>query len=119
MQAFIQAWKAACNGVGATRVLIPKGSFVTGPVVFVGPCKAQVTVEIQGTWLANTDISLYNEPQVILFQNVDGLVITGTGVIDGQGAKHWGSSDCAKNPNCSPLPTVSIMVNFCVISNLL
>ncbi|XP_021763214.1 exopolygalacturonase clone GBGE184-like [Chenopodium quinoa] len=103
--AFIQAWKAACGGIGATRVLIPKGIFVTGPVIFAGPCKAKVTVEIQGNVLANTDISLYSEPHVIMFENVEGVTLTGTGVVDGQGAKHWQSNDCSKNSNCAALPT--------------
>ena len=108
MQGFIQAWRAACDSSGVTRVIIPKGNFVIGPVLFSGPCKSKVTVEIQGTVLANTDISLYPEPFVIMFENVNDVTLTGTGIVDGQGAKHWGNNDCSGNNDCAPLPTVRI-----------
>ncbi|CAO2824378.1 unnamed protein product [Amaranthus hypochondriacus] len=102
---FIQAWRAACDSSGVTRVIIPKGNFVIGPVLFSGPCKSKVTVEIQGNVLANTDISLYPEPFVIMFENVNDVTLTGNGIVDGQGAKHWGNNDCSANHDCAPLPT--------------
>ncbi|KAL2945322.1 hypothetical protein RDABS01_006080, partial [Bienertia sinuspersici] len=103
--AFIQAWRAACDGMGVTRVLIPPGRFVTGPVLFRGPCKAKVTVELQGTVLANPDITLYSEPHVLMFENVDGVTLMGQGIVDGQGPKNWKINDCSKSSNCAPLPT--------------
>ncbi|XP_074267525.1 exopolygalacturonase clone GBGE184-like [Silene latifolia] len=103
--AFIQAWRAACDSPGVTRVIIPKGTFMVGPVLFSGPCKSTVTVEIQGIVLANPDVTLYSEPEWILFENVDGVTLTGTGVVDGNGPKTWSLNDCSKSSDCAPLPT--------------
>ncbi|XP_048489936.2 exopolygalacturonase clone GBGE184 [Beta vulgaris subsp. vulgaris] len=103
--AFIQAWRKACDATGVTRVVIPNGRYVIGPVLFSGPCKAQVTVDIQGTVLANTDLSLYPEPYLIMFENVNGVIFTGPGIVDGQGAKNWRTNDCSKKSDCAPLPT--------------
>ncbi|KAL9228216.1 hypothetical protein vseg_003821 [Gypsophila vaccaria] len=103
--AFIQAWRAACDSTGVKRVIIPKGTFMVGPVIFAGPCKAKVTVEIQGIVVANPDITLYSEPEWLLFENVDGVTLTGTGVVDGNGPKNWRLNDCPKNSQCAPLPT--------------
>ncbi|KAL9247149.1 hypothetical protein vseg_020612 [Gypsophila vaccaria] len=103
--AFIQAWRAACDSVGLTRVIVPKGTFMVGPVIFAGPCKAHVTVEIQGIVIANPDVTLYSEPEWLLFENVDGVTLTGIGVVDGNGPKNWRLNDCPKNSECAPLPT--------------
>jgi len=87
---FIKAWRAACDsGAAGAKMLIPAGKFVTGPVVFEGPCKGKVTFELQGYVKATTDLSEYTAPNWISFENIDGLTVIGGGTFDGQGAASW------------------------------
>ncbi|VVA41451.1 PREDICTED: exopolygalacturonase, partial [Prunus dulcis] len=103
--AFIQTWIAACrNHTGRSRVVIPKGTFKTGPVIFQGPCSCSkpIVVQVSGTIKGLNDISLYEEPFWFLFERVEGLVLTGNGVFDGQGSSSWKNIDGCSS--CSPLP---------------
>ncbi|KDP28193.1 hypothetical protein JCGZ_13964 [Jatropha curcas] len=45
---FIQTWKAACESTAPAKVVIPAGTFLTGPAVFQGPCAGPVIFEVQG-----------------------------------------------------------------------
>nr|GEX92136.1 exopolygalacturonase-like [Tanacetum cinerariifolium] len=47
--AFLRAWHTACASNTGGRVLVPRGSYVLGAVVFLGPCKgpAQSNVQIR------------------------------------------------------------------------
>ncbi|CAL0320844.1 unnamed protein product [Lupinus luteus] len=106
-QAFRAAWGAACkNSNTRARVLIPKGTFLAGPTLFAGPCSSPnpITVEVQGTVLASTDLSEYTSPEWFTFEDIDGLVIQGKGVFNGQGPVNWKFNDCKKTKNCAPLP---------------
>ncbi|KAL6978359.1 galacturonan 1,4-alpha-galacturonidase [Sarracenia purpurea var. burkii] len=109
MQAFIQAWNAACHSKGAAKVVIPAaaGSYLSGEVLFTGPCSCAkpLTVEVQGNLLAETDLSEYPNGQWFTVQNVDGLQITGGGTFDGQGQTAWQYNSCGHQAICeSPLP---------------
>ncbi|XP_055962114.1 exopolygalacturonase clone GBGE184-like isoform X2 [Mercurialis annua] len=86
---FIKTWRAACDSGSASRMLIPKGKFVAGPMVFVGPCKGKITVEVQGYIKATTDLSDYTDPNWISFERIDGLTMIGSGTFDGQGSASW------------------------------
>ena len=90
-QSFIRAWKAACNYRGKARLLIPKGTFLIGATIFQGPCQgpAPIKVQIAGTLKAVPDPSMYEEDFWILFENIKGLLVTGTGTVDGQGNAVW------------------------------
>ncbi|XP_022953910.1 exopolygalacturonase-like [Cucurbita moschata] len=105
-QAFMTTWIAACrNTTGPAKFLIPKGTFLVGPVVFAGPCQSRpITIEIQGTVKATTDISEYSSPDWISIEGITGLILTGSGVFDGQGASAWPYNDCKTNNNCQILP---------------
>lgn len=100
------AWIAACKGNAKAKVLIPKGTFRAGPILFAGPCTAPkpIIVEVQGTLKANTDLSLYTDPEWVTFENIDGLVVQGTGVFNGQGPVNWKYNDCKGKKSCAPLP---------------
>ncbi|KAG6530292.1 hypothetical protein ZIOFF_012519 [Zingiber officinale] len=37
-QAFLAAWKEACNSSGQAKVLVPVGTYFLNPVEFRGPC---------------------------------------------------------------------------------
>ncbi|KAH9616956.1 hypothetical protein KSS87_014654 [Heliosperma pusillum] len=80
--AFIQAWSKACNSIGASTVLIPKGTFAVAQVLFTGPCQSTVTVELQGNIIADPDVSQFPNNELIVFQDVEGAKLVGTGSID-------------------------------------
>ncbi|KAF5931400.1 hypothetical protein HYC85_032273 [Camellia sinensis] len=115
--AFIQAWNAACkSSTGPSKLIIPPGRFMVGETIFQGPCSSKpVTVEIQGTILANSDMSEFTGKECLLFQDVDGLTILGGGIFDGQGQSAWQYSNCRSSDNCnSPLP---ISIKFQKVTN--
>lgn len=116
-QAFIQAWNAACRANGGAKVLIPPGTYLSGEVFFVGPCNCAkpITVEVQGSVLAQTDLSEYPNGQWFSFEDVDGLVVTGAGTFNGQGEASWHYDSCGRQAVCnSPLPP---SIGFSNVSN--
>ncbi|XP_074310416.1 exopolygalacturonase-like [Silene latifolia] len=79
----MKAWSAACEYTkGPAKVLIPNGTFVVAQVWFNGPCKSHVTVELQGTIVPDPDISQFPNAQLLFFQLIDGVTLTGSGFID-------------------------------------
>lgn len=108
-QAFRAAWGNACkNSTTPAKVLIPEGTFRAGPTMFAGPCTSPkpITVEVIGTIKAITDPSEYTSPEWFTFFDIDGLVLHGKGVFDGQGAVNWPLNDCKQTKgNCAPLPS--------------
>lgn len=109
VQAFIQAWRATCDFNGKAMLLIPPGNYILGETIFQGPCQgpAPVIVRLEGTLLALNDLSAYPEKGWISFDEINGLLLTGRGTIDGQGQNMWKYNDCNENPSCSKLPAVS------------
>ncbi|XP_054798439.1 exopolygalacturonase clone GBGE184-like [Prosopis cineraria] len=120
VMAFMHAWIAACkNSTTPSKVLIPAGAFVAGPTVFAGPCTSPkpVTVEVLGNIVATTDPSEYVSPEWFTFERVDGLVVTGNGTFDGQGAALWPFNDChGKSTQCASLPS---SLKFNAVSNVI
>ncbi|XP_059664495.1 exopolygalacturonase clone GBGA483-like [Cornus florida] len=104
-QAIISAWKQACQSTDPSMVVVPAGTYMVGSVKFQGPCKAPVTIQAQGTWKAPSDINkLKSQDGWIIFQNIEGLTISGGVTFDGQGAIAWQQNDCAKTGKCNSLP---------------
>ncbi|OMO63897.1 Glycoside hydrolase, family 28 [Corchorus capsularis] len=103
---FAQAWNAACQNIGPAKLVIPPGTYMAGQLYFQGPCKGSnpIIVEIQGTIKGTTDISEFQDDGWITFEYLDGLILTGGGTLDGQGAFAWKHNDCRKNINCQHLP---------------
>lgn len=101
LQAFFHAFQAACQHEGKARLLIPRGTFVVGPVTFMGPCKntAPLSVHIHATIKASTDISLYpgEGEEWVNFNDINGLIVTGKGTLDGQGPAAWKYRDTGKS----------------------
>ncbi|KAG5567772.1 hypothetical protein RHGRI_003079 [Rhododendron griersonianum] len=83
--AFNQAWNAACASNGPSKLLIPPGQYYAGEIYFQGPCKNPMTVQFQGTILADPNVDQYEENQGIIFENLEGLTVYGGGTYDGQG----------------------------------
>ncbi|KMS95591.1 hypothetical protein BVRB_006790 [Beta vulgaris subsp. vulgaris] len=113
VEAFMGAFRAACDHPGKARLLIPAGQFAVSQVVFAGPCKGPgpIVVQITGTVKAVPDISMYPEPEWLIFERLNGLVIFGGGTIDGQGAHVWKYADCNINPQCARLPSSIVLKN--------
>merc|ERR1712071_444982 len=88
---FMRAWRAACDFKGNSRLLIPGGVFLLSQIVFAGPCSGPgpIIVQVVGTLKATTDPSEYVSPEWILFESVTGLVVTGSGTLNGQGEFDW------------------------------
>ncbi|KAI3852054.1 hypothetical protein MKW98_020053 [Papaver atlanticum] len=103
--AFVQAWNAACHHPGGNaKLVVPPGNYKLLPVVFQGPCTSeQIVVEVQGIVAGSDDVSDYSESQWVLFENINGLLVTGGGTFDGSGRKTWKFNDCSSNPDCQPL----------------
>lgn len=89
MQKFMRAWNAACQSGGDAKLVIPPGTFAAGETIFQGPCTGHMTVEIQGKLLAREDLSLYTTNAWITIESVDGLLVTGGGILNGQGQSAW------------------------------
>ncbi|KAK6161079.1 hypothetical protein DH2020_004460 [Rehmannia glutinosa] len=107
-QAFSKAWQEACGfiGNGRVRVVIPPGIYKLSELIFQGPCKSPtpITILLQGTLQAVSDISAYPNQAWISFDEINGLILTGGGTIDGQGQALWEYNDCKTNPDCTHLP---------------
>ncbi|KAK1310189.1 hypothetical protein QJS10_CPA08g01170 [Acorus calamus] len=108
----MSAWTEACNSTeGRPGLLIPNGTFFVGPVTFKGPCKGPMMVQLQGVLKASPNLADYDSDNWVVFQYIDGLVITGGGTFDGQGASAWPHNQCPKSQKCNLLPT-SIKLSF-------
>ncbi|KAF5746150.1 exopolygalacturonase GBGA-like [Tripterygium wilfordii] len=114
-QAIAKAWNAACMSTSPSSVLIGKGNYLVGPVMFKGPCKAPVTVQVQGNVMAPVDVNKFkSQDGWIVFQNIDRLRVVGRGKFDGQGEQAWAKNDCAKTGKCNSLP---INMRFTSVTN--
>ncbi|OWM75437.1 hypothetical protein CDL15_Pgr021601 [Punica granatum] len=104
-QAILSSWKQACQSPGPSTVVIPKGTYLAGSLQFQGPCRSKsIDFQVQGTIKAPADPSQIKTDSWVLFQNVDGLSVSGGGTFDGQGAVAWSQNDCAKTGKCNSLP---------------
>ncbi|XP_065023253.1 polygalacturonase ADPG1-like [Musa acuminata AAA Group] len=108
-QAFTDAWNAVCSDAAAPTFLVPSGmAFLLGQVVFQGPCKSNVHVEISGNILRPSGLWSGGVVSWIVFNNVNGLSIASTGVIDGQGSAYW---TCRNNYQCNDAPSALTVLN--------
>ncbi|KAJ3679044.1 hypothetical protein LUZ60_017055 [Juncus effusus] len=109
-QEFQQTWEKACVTDGNPIFSVPEGSYLVGPLIFKGPCKSYITIQLKGKLLASTDLSKYTA-NWIEFQYLTGLTINGGGVFDGQGASAWPQDMCPKSSKCKNLP-MSLVFSF-------
>ncbi|XP_073038808.1 polygalacturonase-2-like [Primulina eburnea] len=92
-QAFSRAWEKACNSTNPSTIVVPRGkTYYIKHVNFPGPCKSSVSMEIQGTIKATSE--MYDTPKRlwIKFEDVAGMNIFGGGIIDGNGEIWWKNS---------------------------
>ncbi|XP_048234486.1 probable polygalacturonase At3g15720 [Ricinus communis] len=112
-QAFMQAWQAACKATQEIILKVPATrTFLLKPVKFIGPCRSpRIHFWIQGDIVAPSQISEWSTPYMdswIVFVNVNGLGVVGSGQIDGRGSDWW---DCAVKTQC-PRP-MGMKFHFC------
>ncbi|TXG70441.1 hypothetical protein EZV62_005376 [Acer yangbiense] len=94
-QAFMKAWKQACNSSPEAVMVVPEEkTYHVKPIRFSGPCKANnLTVQIYGTIEASDDRLDYKKDRSlwIVFDNVDNLMVQGggSGTINGNGNIWW------------------------------
>ncbi|KAI9123308.1 hypothetical protein K1719_006197 [Acacia pycnantha] len=114
-QGFMQAWQAVCKSTTPARMYVPAGSFLVDSMFFQGPCTTpgDITVQVEGTVLASTDPSVYENGEWLMFENLNGFKLIGSGTFDGQGKSFWEFNvNCDKNQGstCVRLPS-SIFFN--------
>ncbi|KAK7841830.1 polygalacturonase [Quercus suber] len=97
-QAFLSAWTKACASRQPATIYVPAGKFALGQVIFLGPCYNKVNVMLIGTLVAPSDYTvLGNKPYWIVFEHIDGLTVSGNGILDGQGTSLWACKASAKS----------------------
>nr|XP_043610377.1 polygalacturonase-like [Erigeron canadensis] len=88
-QAFTRAWRAACASWSSSTVYIPKGTFMTRPVVFSGPCRNRILFQNNGKLVAPPNYQDMGYSGFwILFTKVNRLTVRG-GTIDARGSRFW------------------------------
>ncbi|KAK9288232.1 hypothetical protein L1049_016681 [Liquidambar formosana] len=96
-QSFLKAWALACSSVKPATINVPQGRFLIKPVVFRGPCKNSITLQLQGTIVAPSDYrALGNSGYWILFISVDRVSVYG-GTLDAKAADFWACRTAGKN----------------------
>ncbi|KAM6570409.1 hypothetical protein CsatB_018394 [Cannabis sativa] len=107
--AFEKAWQKACSSNVPIVLVVPsQNTYLVKPIVFRGPCKSKVTVQIDGTIEAPSHPSDYNghESNWLMFENINDLVVQGGGTINGNGNSWWKlSCNIDTSLPCKPAPT--------------
>lgn len=124
--AFTAAWKAAC-AVESGVVLAPSGhTFMITSTIFSGPCKPGLVFQVDGVLMPPNGPDSWpkadSKNQWLVFYRLDGMTLTGTGTIEGNGEPWWDlpckphrgpSGQTASGPCESPT-----MIRFFMSSNL-
>ncbi|KAK6930416.1 Glycoside hydrolase, family 28 [Dillenia turbinata] len=99
-KAFLKAWASACASVKSSTLYVPRGTFLMKAVVFKGPCKNKITVQIDGSIVAPSEYrALGTSGFWILFFKVDRVSVYG-GTLDAKGAAFWACRTSGKS--CPP-----------------
>ncbi|GAB2216063.1 hypothetical protein Droror1_Dr00023830 [Drosera rotundifolia] len=102
--AFLDAWDAACTSMtNLSTIIVPReATFLVCPTAFVGPCNANsINFQILGNIVAPNSPSAWeglDPSQWLVFKQVTGLSVYGSGIIDGQGSGWWNQS-CKYHPH--------------------
>nr|DAD29108.1 TPA_asm: hypothetical protein HUJ06_030576 [Nelumbo nucifera] len=112
-----------CAAPGPSVLDIPPKTFLLNPVTFKGPCNStNVQVQISGNIVAPVDASAWNKDadkgHWILFDSINGLVISGSGEINGQGSYWWNCRSDVNFSKCSSTPDAALEVRSCNNSQL-
>jgi len=109
-QAFKSAWEDACSSTSPSKVLIPRGTYLLGPVIISGPCKAAIELQVKGKLQAPVDMREFEGfSSWITLNYVDQFTLTGGGTFDGQGKSASNQNNCGKDKHCKLPPVVSLI----------
>jgi polygalacturonase len=86
----IQAAIAAASAAGGGTVVVPTGKFLSGPIVLTNNINLEIDGELQ--MLSMADYPSASTNFITNTSNAHDIEISGTGLIDGQGAQWWGQS---------------------------
>ncbi|XP_048129473.1 probable polygalacturonase At3g15720 [Rhodamnia argentea] len=129
--AFLEAWRATCESPSKLSILdVPaKKTFLLKPVTFSGPCQPDYVYvlflnftrpKVSGNIAASSSKTEYSGLPInswLVFSNVDGLMVTGTGIIDGRGSGWWSQScigNASNDATCKgPTPTYFDFYDAC------
>ncbi|KAK9147111.1 hypothetical protein Sjap_007014 [Stephania japonica] len=124
--AFRAAWKAACAVESGVLLAPADNTFTITSTIFSGPCKPGFIFQLDGVLMPPDGPDCWPESdskkQWLVFYRVDGLTLTGRGVIEGNGEKWW-ELPCKphKGPNGKTLPgpcDSPALIRFFMSSNL-
>ncbi|KFK37166.1 hypothetical protein AALP_AA4G222100 [Arabis alpina] len=107
-KAFLAAWNFACASANPTTIIVPKGRFLVGKLVFQGDeCKhAPISFRIAGSIIGPEDFRvLARSEQWIRFERVTDVSIYG-GVLDAQGTGLW---KCKNEDGHCPIGAKTLM----------
>lgn len=105
----MKAWEEVCHCTAPSKLLIPKGTWLTAELDFRGPCEAaQIMIEIQGILLAKPDKKAFPRGWWINIMGIHGVVINGGGTLNAQGEKIWHTRGIGESG--TPLPDVSYLL---------
>ncbi|CAJ1972405.1 unnamed protein product [Sphenostylis stenocarpa] len=102
-QALGSAWAEACASPSAVKIWIPSGTYQMTAVDLRGPCKAPIEIQIDGTLKAPVNPGDVGHEKWIRISYVNAVTLSGSGVLDGQGATAWKQNDCSKHFDCKLL----------------
>lgn len=107
-ETFEKAWKEACSSSEGANIVVPQDTYRLKPIIFQGPCKSNIKLQVNGVIEASDDVSDYKKDgrQWLLFDSVQNLQVEGGGTIDGNG-KIWWQNSCKVNKAlpCKDAPT--------------
>ncbi|KAL0462300.1 UNVERIFIED_CONTAM: Polygalacturonase [Sesamum latifolium] len=96
----------ACNSTSPSTIVIPRGTWSLSQVKLLGPNKAPIELQVQGTLQANPNPGQLPDKQGewITINYVNYFTLSVVEFFDGQGQEAWKQNDCHKNRNCAKLP---------------
>ncbi|KAG9441634.1 hypothetical protein H6P81_017488 [Aristolochia fimbriata] len=111
-EAFKRAWEATCAAHGdVSTLVVPRRTFLLNSNRFSGKCNATlIFFRLFGNLIAPTRDAFKGWKSWITFYKVDGLTVTGTGTIDGQGSSWW-PRNCMDEASTSCFFTSCLMLN--------
>ncbi|XP_074556438.1 polygalacturonase ADPG2-like [Curcuma longa] len=111
-QAFVNAWSVIClNSTVPSTLYIPTSkTFLLDRIVFQGPCNNVIHVKVDGNLKRTNEIWKENFNSWLLFIQISGLRIYGSGELDGQGTNWW---SCKEQNQCSEDAPDSLQMLSC------
>ncbi|KAF6172180.1 hypothetical protein GIB67_024802 [Kingdonia uniflora] len=124
--AFRSAWKEACAVESGVLLAPADYEFTITSTIFSGPCNPGIVFQLDGVLMPPDGPDCWPEgdskKQWLVFYRVDGMTLTGSGTIEGNGEKWW-ELPCKphKGPHGTTLPgpcESPVLIRFFMSSNV-